>query len=136
MELVVVFNHQGTHEIRDEVLSSVGAQEGLDTSGYQLSADLDDVEFYWEIDQLDVDAVFGPGIDIPFSPTAFDDLEVGGSAENSILVDEEEDKENSPPPTTTPVFERPTRPPALLRRCPLGTRIENIPDYISRNLFQ
>ena len=98
MELVVVFNHQGTHEIRDEVLSSVGAEEGLDTSGYQLSADLDDVEFYWENDQLDVDAVFRPGIDTPFSPTAFDDLEVGGSQENSILVDEDEDKENSPPP--------------------------------------
>ena len=41
-------NQQGTHEMRDEMLSSVGAQEGLDTSGYQLSAYLDDVEFYWE----------------------------------------------------------------------------------------
>ena len=39
-------NRQRTHEMRDEVLSSVGAQEGLDTSGYQVSADLDDVEFY------------------------------------------------------------------------------------------
>ena len=36
--------------MRDDVLSSVGAQEGLDTSGYQVSADLDDVEFYWEND--------------------------------------------------------------------------------------
>ena len=36
-------NHQGIHEMRDEVLSSVGAQEGLDTSVYQVSADLDDV---------------------------------------------------------------------------------------------
>ena len=41
-------NQQGTHEMRDEELSSVGAQEGMDTSGYQVSAaDLDDVEFYW-----------------------------------------------------------------------------------------
>ena len=32
-------NQQGTHEMSDEVLSSVGAQEGLDTSGYQVSAD-------------------------------------------------------------------------------------------------
>ena len=48
--------------MRDEVLSSVGAQEGLDTSGYQVSAHLDDVEFYWENDQLDVDAVFRPVI--------------------------------------------------------------------------
>ena len=64
----------------DEVPSSVGAQESLDTSGYQVSPDLDDVEFYWEKDQLDVDAFFTPGIDNPFSPTAFDDLEMGGSA--------------------------------------------------------
>ena len=33
-------------EMKDEVLSSVGAQD-LDTMGYQVS-DLDDVEFYWE----------------------------------------------------------------------------------------
>ena len=95
--------------MRDEVLSSVSAREGLDTSGYQVSADLDDVEFYWENDQLDVDAVFIPGIDTPISPTAFDYLEMGGgSGENPILLDEEEDKENSPPPPTTPVSERPT----------------------------
>ena len=80
----------------------------MDTNGNQVSADLNDVEFYWENDQLDVDAAFIPGIVTPFSPTAFDDLEMGGSAENPILLDEEEEKENSPPPTTTPVSERPT----------------------------
>ena len=101
-----------------------------------MSADLDDVEFYCENDQLDVDAVFRPGIDTPFSPTAFDDLEMGGSAENPILLDEEEDKGNSPPTSTTPVSERPTRPPALLRSRPFGTRKENVPDYVYRNLFQ
>ena len=121
-------NQQGTHEMRDEVLSSVGAQEGLDTSGYQVSPDLDDVEFYWENDQLDVDAVFRPGIDTPFLQTAFDDLETGGSAENPILFDEEEDKKISPPTTGTPVPGRPTRPPALLRSRPFGTRIEKVPD--------
>ena len=129
-------NQQGTHEMRDEVFSIVGAQEGLDTSGYQVSADLDDVDFYWEIDQLDVDAVFRPGIDTPVSPTAFDDLEMGGSAENPILLDEEEDKEKSSPLPTTPVYARPTRPPALLRFCPSGRRIENVPDYVYKNLFQ
>ena len=83
-------NQQGTHEVRDEVLSSVGAQEGLDTSGYQVSsADPDVVEFYWENDQKDVDAVFRPDIDTPFSPTAFGDLKIGGSAEKPILLDEE-----------------------------------------------
>ena len=121
--------------MRDQVLSSVSAQEGLDTSGYQVSADLDDVEFHLENDQLDVDAVSRPGIDISFSPTAFDDWQMGGSVENPILLDEEEDKENSPPTTRTPVFERPTRPPALLRSRPLETRIENVADYVYRNLF-
>ena len=37
-------NQQGTLEMKDEVLSSEGAQD-MDTSGYQVS-DLDDVEFY------------------------------------------------------------------------------------------
>ena len=123
-------NQQGAHEMRDEVLSSVGAQD-FDTSGYQVSADLDDVEFYWENDQLDVDAVFRPGIDTPFPPTPFDDLETGG--ENPILLDE--DGENSPP-IKTPVSERSTRPPALLRSRPFGTGIEKFPDYVYRNLFQ
>ena len=58
-------NQQGTHEMREEVLSDVGAQEGLNTSGYEVSVDLDDVDFYWEKDQLDVDAVFRPSIDTP-----------------------------------------------------------------------
>ena len=129
-------NQQETHEMRDEVLSNVGAQEDLDTSGYQMSADLNDVEFYWENDQLDVEAVFRPGIDTTFSPTASDDLEMGGSAENPILLDEEEDKENSPPTTTTPVSERPTQPPALLRSRPFGTRIETVPKYLYRIFFQ
>ena len=66
---------QGTHEMRDEVFSSVGAQKGLDTSGYQVSAILDDVDFSWENDQLDVDAVSRAGIDTPFSPTVFAALE-------------------------------------------------------------
>ena len=122
--------------MKDEVLSSVAAQEGLDTSGYQVSAaDLDDVEFYWEYRQLDVEAVLRRRIDTPFSATAFDDLEMGSSAENPILLDEEEDKENSPP-TITPNSESPTRPPALLRSRPFGTRRENVPDYVYRNLFQ
>ena len=117
-------SHHGTHEMRHEVLSSVDAQD-KDTTGHQVSyADLDDVEINWENDQLDVDAVFRTCIDTQFSPTAFVDLEMGGSAENPILLDEEEDKENSPPPTTTPVSETPTQPPALLRSCQFGARTE------------
>ena len=86
----VTENQEGTMEMRDEVLSSVEAQD-LDTSSYQVS-DLEDIEFNWENDQLDLDAVFRPGIDTPFSPTTFDDLSMEGSAENPIVLDEEEDK--------------------------------------------
>ena len=57
-------NHEGTFEMRDEVLSSVGAKD-LDTSSYQVS-DLEDIEFNWENPKLDMDAVFRPGIDTPF----------------------------------------------------------------------
>ena len=90
-------------EIRGEVLSSVG------TSSYQVSH-LEDMEFNWENLQLDMDSVFRPGIDTPFSPTIFDDLSMeGSSVEHPIGLDEEEDKENAPP--TTPVSERPTKPP-------------------------
>ena len=128
-------NQQGTHEMKEEVLSSVVAKD-MDTSGYQVSADLDEVELYWESDQLGVDAVFRPVIDTPFSPTAFNDMELGGSAENAILLDGEEDKENSLPPERTPVSERPTPAPALLRSCPFGTRIEKVPHFVYENLFQ
>ena len=57
-------NQEGTMEMRDEVLSSVKAQD-LDTSSYQVS-DLEDIEFNWENPQLDMDSVFRPGIDTPF----------------------------------------------------------------------
>ena len=111
----------------------MGAQD-LDTSSYQVS-DLEDIEFNWEKSQLDMDAVFRPGIDTPFSPTTFDDLSMGVSVENPIVLDEEEDKENSAPTTTTPVTERSTEPPDYSDRA-FGARIENVPDYVYRNLFQ
>ena len=56
-------NQEGTMEMRDEVLSTVGAPD-RDTSGYQVS-DLDDFEFYWVNDQLDGDVAFKPDIDTP-----------------------------------------------------------------------
>ena len=89
----VALYQQGTHETRDEVLSSVGGQD-IDTRGYQAS-DLDDNEFYWENDQLSVNAVIRLGIDTILSPTEFEDWEMGGSAGNPLLL-VEEDKENSP----------------------------------------
>ena len=94
-------NQQGTLEMSDEVLSSVGAED-IDTRRYHVSK-LDDADFYREKGPLDVDAVFRPEIGTHFSPTAVEDLERGGSAENPNLLDEEEDEENSPP--TTPVSE-------------------------------
>ena len=127
-------NQEGTMEMRDEVLSSVGAQD-LDTSSYQVS-DLEDIEFNWENSQLDLDAVLRPGIDTPFSPTTFDDLLMGdGSVEKPIVLDEEEDKENAPPPTT-PDSVRPTEPPRLQRSRAFGAGMKNVPGYVSRNLFQ
>ena len=57
-----------------------------------------------------------------------------GSVENLIVLDEEEDKEINP--STTPVSDRPTEPPRLLRSRAFGARIENVPAYVYRNLFQ
>ena len=126
-------NQEGTMEMREEILSSVGAQD-LDTSSYQVS-DLEDIEFNWEDSQLDMDAVFRPGMYTPFSPTTLDDLLMGdGSVENPIVLHEEQDKENAPHPTT-PESVRPTEPPRLQRSRPFGARMENVPDYVFRNLF-
>ena len=112
-------NQKGTMEMRDEVLSSVGAQD-LDTSSYQVS-DVEDIEFNWEVSHLDMDAVFRRGIDTPFCPTTFDDLSMGGTFENPIVLDEEQDKEKLPPPTpSTPESVRPTEPPRLQISCPFG----------------
>ena len=125
-------NQEGTMEMRDEVLSSVGAQD-LDASSYQVS-DLEDIEFNWEDSQLDMDAVFRPGIDTPFSPTTFDDLLMGdGSVENRIVLHEEQDKGNAAP--TTPESVGPTEPPRLQRSRAFGARLEDAPDYVFRNLF-
>ena len=61
----IALNQQGTFEMREEVLSSVGAQD-TDTSGYELS-DLEDIEFSWEDPAMYVDSVYRPGIDTLFS---------------------------------------------------------------------
>ena len=57
-------NQQGSMMMGDEVLSSVGAQE-MDTGGYQVS-DLRYIEFHWEDVDLNMNAVFRPGIDKTF----------------------------------------------------------------------
>ena len=120
--------------MRDEVLSSVGAQD-LDTSSYQVS-DLEDIDFEWKNSQLLMDAIIRPGIDTPFSPTLFDDLSMEEKVENSIVFDEEENKDNAPPPPSTPETVRPREPPRLQRGRICGARIENLPDFLFRILFQ
>ena len=84
--------------MREEVLSSGGAQN-TDTRGCELS-DPEDIEFSWEDPTLDMDSVYRPGTDTPFSPCIFDDVRMEGStAANPIIVDDEEDKERSAPTT-------------------------------------
>ena len=98
---------------------------------------LEDIKFNWEDSQLDMDmdAVFRPGIDTPFSPTTFNDLLMGdGSVENPIALNEEQVKENAPPPTT-PESVRPTETHRLQRSRAFGVRMENVPDYVFRKLF-
>ena len=121
-------------ELRDEVLSSVGAQDS-DTSNYQLSG-LEDKEFNWESSQLAMDAVFRPGMDTSFSPTTFDDLTIEGSVENAIMLDEEEEKENAHPPPSTPESVRTAEPPRLQRSRAFGAGIETKADCVFRSLFQ
>ena len=103
-------NQQGTFEMREEVLSSVGAQN-TDTRGYELT-DLEDIEFSWEDSALEKDSAYRLETDTQFSPSIFDNFQMEGStAANPIIVDDEEDKENSAPTTSTPESERPTEPP-------------------------
>ena len=86
---------------------------------------------------LDIDSVYRPGIDTPFSLSIFGDFQMERStAANPILVDDEEDNETSAPRTSTPESERPTETPRLLRSRPFGTRRENVPDSVYRTLFR
>ena len=123
-------------EMKNEVLSNKSAQN-MDTSRYQVS-DLDDVEFCWESIQLEVDAVFSPGMGTPFFPSTFNDFEMGSMDENPILIEKEQGKKNSPHLVhpTTPVSEKLTQPPLLMKNRPLGTRMENVPDDVYRRLFE
>ena len=71
-QVPIIPEQEGSMEMKDQVLSSVGAQD-MDTSGYQVF-DVDDIEYHWENDQLDIYAVFRPGIDTLFSPSFFNKL--------------------------------------------------------------
>ena len=117
------------------MLSIVVAQD-MDTSGYQVS-DLEDMEFHWENDQLDVDTVSRPGKKTPFSPSTFNGFEIGSIAKNPFLIEEKQDKENSSPPhPVTPVSDRPTQTPVLMTSRLFKRRNESVPDYANRNIFE
>ena len=119
---------QGFMEMRDDVFLSVGA-ENKDTIGYQES-DLEAIEFHWENADLEVDALFRPGLDTPFSPSIFVDLEMYSLAENPILIDEKQDKKNIPRLPTTSVSERSTQPLVLMRNRFFGARMKIVPDFV------
>ena len=57
------------------------------------------------------------------------------SVEKPIVLDEQEDKGNASPPLT-PESVRPTEPPRLQRSRAFAARMEKVPDYVFRNLFQ
>ena len=127
-------NQQGTFEMTREVLSSVGAQD-TDTSGYELS-DLEDFEFSWDDPAVDMDSVYWPGIDSPFSPFFLTFSDVINRYQPSTSLNNEEDQENSAPTTTTRAeSERPTEPPRWLRNRPFGTGSENAPNSVYSILF-
>ena len=89
---------------------------------------LDDIEKYRGNDQLDVDAVFRPGIDTFFRQQRMTIWSWEDKQKNPILFHKEKDKANSPP--TTPVSERPNTPLVLLTSLPLQSRIKKVPDYV------
>ena len=118
--------------MRDEVLFSVEAQD-LDTYSYQVS-NFEDIEFNLG------EFTTGHGHSVQtrrrhhFSPITFDDISMGGSVGNPIVLDEEEDKVNSLP--STPECVRPAETPRLQRSLDFGAIVEKVPDYIYKNLFQ
>ena len=116
-------NKEGPMEMRDEVLSSVGAHKrvssvwsgrgwillGNSSTGLCPQTRHRYTSFFFN----------------------FNLFEKGALTDNPILIDEEQDKENSPPPhLIVPLSGRRTQPPLLMRSCPFGTRIEN-----AANLF-
>ena len=107
-----------------------------DVSSDFVPSDLDDIQFHWENPNIDMDAVYRPGIDTPFSPSLFENIPVAGSADYPIEIDDEQDNENEYP--TTPESQRPLQPPPRHRSLsrPFGTRLENIPNSVYRSLFE
>ena len=98
-------NQQGTWEMQDEVRASVVDH---DVSSNFVPSYLDDVQFHWENQNTDIDAVYRPGTETPFPPSLFENFSVAGIADYPIEIDDEQDKENEYP--TTPESQRPMQP--------------------------
>ena len=82
-------------ELRDEVLSSIGAQE-MDTNGYPMS-NMEDIGFHWKVLDMNMDTLFWPGQDNIFSLLTSTDFGMGSRPENWILINNEVDRKNSSP---------------------------------------
>ena len=100
--VIITPNQQGTWEMQDEVRASVGDHN---VSSDFVPSVLDGIQFHWENPNIDMDAVYRPGIDTPFSPSLFENIPVAGSADYPIEIDDEQDKENEYP--TTPESQSP-----------------------------
>ena len=72
-------NSQTTGNIWKERRSTLSVRaQNTDSRKYELS-DLEDIEFSWEDPAVNMDSVYRPGIDTPFSPSIFDDFQMEGS---------------------------------------------------------
>ena len=113
--------------MKEEVPASARAQY-RSISGYEVS-DMADIELSCKKLQLEMHAVFRPGIDTPFSPTSFNNLEMGeaGPPENTLVLDVEEGKGNPPP--STPVSERPTELLTLAISHLSRRLVSNVPEF-------
>ena len=120
--------------MQDEVRASFGDH---DVSSDFVPSDLDDIQFHWENPNIDMDAVYRPGIDTPFSPSLFENIPVAGCADYLIkrLTMNKIKRYEYP---TTPESQRPLQPPLLHRSLsrPFGTRLEKIPNSVYRSLFK
>ena len=107
--------------MREEVLASAEAQDML-TRCYEL-LDLEDIDIFWENPQAQLDAVFRPGLDIPFSPIVSTIWRWAEYHPKTLLCWMERTR-------TTPLFERPTETPRLLRSRPFGRRNESVSEFV------
>ena len=71
-QISITPNQQGKFEMKDGVLDSAGAQDMV-TGSYGLS-ELEDIEFFWDTSQVELDAAFKPVMGTPFSTTALNNL--------------------------------------------------------------